>query len=177
MASDPPSESRERPSLVIERTYGASPEEVWQAWTDPQALSKWFGPEETQSVLQAETDVRTGGRYHIVFVTSDGEHHDVSGVYREVQPPRKLVFTWAWRSTPERESLVTILLEPSGAGTRLVFRHDQFFDQAARDNHERGWAGTFRKLDRFLTARSVGRMKGVAARMIGVTCLHRRSRA
>jgi uncharacterized protein YndB with AHSA1/START domain len=150
MASQPADGDPERPSLVIERTYDAAPEEVWQAWTDPQALSRWFGPEETQAVLEVEVDVRKGGRYHIAFVTSDGERHDVGGTYREVEFPRLLSFSWAWRSTPERESLVTIRFEPAGAGTRLVFRHEQFFDQLARDNHERGWSGTFRKLDRFL---------------------------
>ena len=155
MASDPAGESRQRPALTIERTYGAPPEKVWQAWTDPQALMKWFGPEETASVLLAELDVKVGGRYHIVFVTHDGEHHDVSGVYREVLPYRRLVFTWAWRSTPERESLVTIVLQPSDAGTGLVFRHEQFFDEAARQGHERGWSGTFRKLERFLDARMI----------------------
>ena len=159
MASDSASRSRERPSLTIERIYDASPEEVWQAWTDPQALTKWFGPQETESVSRAEVDVQAGGRYHIEFATSDGEHHDVSGVYREVQWLRKLVFTWAWRSTPERESLVTILLEPAGTGTRLVFRHEQFFDEAARDNHERGWSGTFRKLDRYLQASPASRRR------------------
>jgi len=149
MASDAAGQP-ERPQLVIERTYDAPPEAVWQAWTDPQALTRWFGPEETQSVLAVELDARVGGSYHIAFVTSDGERHDVGGVYREVQAPRLLSFTWAWRSTPERESLVTIRIEPSGAGSRLVFRHEQFFDQVARDNHERGWSGTFRRLERFL---------------------------
>ena len=61
--------------------------------------------------LRAEADVRVGGRYRIVVRTPDGEEHDVSGVYREVVPNEKLVFTWAWRSTPERESLVTIALK------------------------------------------------------------------
>ena len=140
----------ERPSLTIERTYDAAPEVVWQAWTDPQALSKWFGPEETQAVLDVDIDVKVGGRYRIAFVTGDGERHDVGGIYREVRFPSLLSFTWAWRTTPERESLVTIRLEPAGGGTRLVFRHEQFFDQAARDRHEGGWSGTFRKLDRFL---------------------------
>ena len=74
----------------------------------------------------------------------------LGGIYREVRFPSLLSFTWAWRTTPERESLVTIRLEPAGGGTRLVFRHEQFFDQAARDRHEGGWSGTFRKLDRFL---------------------------
>jgi uncharacterized protein YndB with AHSA1/START domain len=143
-------ESRESAGLAIERTYDASPQEVWQAWTDPQALMRWFGPEDTGSMLGADLDVREGGRYRIRFTTTDGEHHEVGGEYREVQPPHKLVFTWSWRSTPERESLVTLLFQPAGAGTHLVFRHERFFDEAARQGHARGWAGAFGKLDRYL---------------------------
>jgi uncharacterized protein YndB with AHSA1/START domain len=69
----------------------------------------------------------------------DGEEHDVSGVYRKVVPNQELVFTWAWRSTPERESLVTILIKPDGDGTLFTLTHEQFFDETARDNHNKGW--------------------------------------
>jgi uncharacterized protein YndB with AHSA1/START domain len=142
--------SAEKPSLSLTRTYPVSPEKVWRAWTDPQALKKWFGPGETSNVELADLDVRTGGRYHIRFRTPDGEDHDVSGVYREVVENRKLVFTWAWKTTPDRVSLVTVSLRPQGGGTEFAFRHEQFFDQAARDRHEQGWSGTFVKLERFL---------------------------
>jgi uncharacterized protein YndB with AHSA1/START domain len=91
-----------------------------------------------------------GGRFHVVFQTLDGEQHDVSGVYREVQPHRKLVFTWAWKSTPERESLVTLTFRSSGTGTEFKVLHEQFFDVAARDRHEYGWTGSLAKLGRFL---------------------------
>ena len=146
----PATPAKERPSLTLRRRYPVAAEKVWRAWTDPQALKAWFGPEEIVSVPIAEVDLRVGGRFRVTMLAADGETHDVSGVYQELVPNRKLVFSWAWRSTPERESLVTILLAPVGAGTRLVFRHDQFFDQAARDNHERGWSGTFVKLDKYL---------------------------
>ena len=63
--------------------------------------------------------MRIGGRYHMVMKSPDGEEHDVSGVYREVIPQRKLVYTWAWKSTPERESLVTVELRAAGGGTDL----------------------------------------------------------
>lgn len=144
------SSTQERPSLGIIRRYPVAPEQVWRAWTEPQALSRWFGPGDTGSVTRAELDVRLGGRYRIVFGTPDGEEHDVSGVYQEVLENRKLSFTWAWKSTPERVSLVTIELRAIAQGTEMDFRHDRFFDQQARDNHERGWARTFAKLDRFL---------------------------
>jgi uncharacterized protein YndB with AHSA1/START domain len=104
-------------------------------------------------VTRAELDVRVGGRYDIGFRTENGEEHGVSGVYQEVTPPDRISFTWAWQSTPERVSVVTIELHSTeDGGTRLDFRHDRFFDRAARDNHERGWSGTFQKLERFLRA-------------------------
>jgi uncharacterized protein YndB with AHSA1/START domain len=142
----------QKPSLSITRRYPVAPEKVWRAWTDPQALSHWFGPGERDSVARAELDVRAGGRYLIAFHTPDGEQHEVSGSYEDVVENRKLSFTWAWKSTPERVSLVTIELRPTAQGCELNFRHERFFDQQARDNHERGWTGTFAKLDEFLTA-------------------------
>jgi uncharacterized protein YndB with AHSA1/START domain len=60
------------------------------------------------------------------------------------------VFTWAWISTPERISQVSLSFEPSGSGTQLTLLHEQFFDMAARDGHERGWTGTMEKLARYL---------------------------
>ena len=147
MAQSP---TQDRPSLTITRQYAVAPEKVWRAWTEPQALSRWFGPAQTEEVTRAELDVRAGGRYHIAFRTSDGEQHDVSGIYQEVVPLRRLSFTWAWQSTPDRVSLVAIELETKDGGCELRFRHDRFFDQQARDNHERGWTGTFTKLDEFL---------------------------
>jgi uncharacterized protein YndB with AHSA1/START domain len=146
------SSTQDKPSLRISRSYPVAPEKVWRAWTEPQALSRWFGPDNTDSVTRAELDVRVGGSYRIAFRTKDGEEHGVSGVYQEVVENRKLAFTWAWKSTPERVSLVTIELRPTAQGTEMDFRHDRFFDQAARENHERGWMATFAKLDRFVLA-------------------------
>ena len=143
------SQLKEKPFLSLTRHFAAVPEKVWLAWTDPEALKHWFGPDEGQVSL-AQTDVRVGGRFHVVFSTLDGEEHDVSGIYREVQPHRKLVFTWAWKSTPERESLVTLTFSPSAGGTEFNVLHEQFFDVAARDRHEFGWTGALVKLSRFL---------------------------
>jgi uncharacterized protein YndB with AHSA1/START domain len=139
----------QRPSLSLTRIYGVPPENVWHAWTAPEALKRWFGPDEGKVSL-AETDVPVGGRYRVIFHTLDGEQHDVGGVYREVQPNRKLVFTWAWKSTPERESLVTLTFRPTGRGTEFNLLHEQFFDAAARDQHESGWTGGLGKLEQFL---------------------------
>jgi uncharacterized protein YndB with AHSA1/START domain len=135
------------PRLAIVRRYPVAPEKVWRAWTDPQALVRWFGPGEPDSVTLAEIDLRVGGSYHVVFHTPDGEDHDVSGEYLEVDAPRRLVFSWAWKSTPERISRVALDLRAVAGGTELSFLHDRFFDLAARDNHERGWMPTSDKLE------------------------------
>jgi len=108
-----------------------------------------MGPGEVK-VLRAECDPRVGGRYRWIMQSPDGEQHDVSGVYREVVPGEKLVFTWAWKSTPERESLVTLTFKPDGGGTLMTLTHAQFFDEQARDHHRGGWQGAMDKLDKFL---------------------------
>jgi uncharacterized protein YndB with AHSA1/START domain len=136
-----------KPSLTLERRLEASPAAVYAAWSDPAQLARWFGPD-GGPVLSAETDVRVGGRYRIIFCTEDGEEHDVSGTYREVVPDEKLTFTWMWRTMPERVSLVTVALKGEGEGTLLTLTHEQFFDEGARDRHREGWAGTLDKLQR-----------------------------
>jgi len=138
-----------KPSLILKRRLNAPPSKVYGAWTDSAKIWHWFGPADTE-ILRAETDVRVGGRFRIVFRGPDGEEHDVGGIYREVVPDQKLVFTWAWRSTPERESLVTVALKRDGDGTLLTLLHEQFFDEAARDRHGRGWNGTLDKLESYV---------------------------
>jgi len=138
-----------KPSLTLKRRFNAAPAKVYAAWTDPTKIALWFGPD-SGKVQSAETDVCVGGRYTVVFFTEDGEEHHVSGVYREVVPNEKLVFTWAWRSTPERESLVTVLVKPDGDGTLFTLIHEQFFDEAARDRHQYGWTGSLNKLEKHL---------------------------
>ncbi|MCR8961393.1 SRPBCC domain-containing protein [Variovorax sp. S2] len=146
----PAAPATERPSLTLRRHYPVAAEKVWRAWTDPQALKAWFGPEEIVSVPLAEVDLRVGGRFRVTMLAADGETHDVSGVYQELVPNRKLVFSWAWRSTPERESRVTVRIEPDGNGCELVLMHEQFFDEVARDGHEHGWTGAMVKLEQWL---------------------------
>jgi uncharacterized protein YndB with AHSA1/START domain len=138
----------ERPSLTLTRRFRAKPEKVYAAWTDPESLIRWFATSQAKpGSLQADLDVRVGGHYRISFTGESGEYFEVGGVYREVVPNQRLQFTWAWHSTPERESLVTIDITPDAAGTLLIFNHAQFADETARDNHKRGWSEFFDKLE------------------------------
>ncbi len=138
-----------KPSLTIKRRLNAPPAKVFAAWTDPEKVKRWMGPGEVK-VLAVESEPRAGGRYRWLMRAPSGEDHDVSGVYREFVPDRKLVFTWAWKTTPERESLVTVDLKPDGDGTLLTLTHEQFFDEEARDRHRHGWEGAMDKLASFV---------------------------
>jgi uncharacterized protein YndB with AHSA1/START domain len=123
-----------RPSLTLKRRLHAPPEKVYAAWTDPKKIARWFGPSQVQAgSVHAVIDARIGGRFRISFTNGDGEHHEVGGVYRE-----------------ERESLVTVSLKADGGGTLLTLHHEALFDQAARDDHERGWNAALDKLEKYL---------------------------
>src|SRR5215207_4780664 len=107
-AESPQARPLEKPSLTLKRRINAPPAKIFAAWTDPEKLAQWFGPADTVAgSASAELDVKVGGRY------------------REVTPDQRLVFTWAWRSTPERESLVSVALRPDGAATMLTLTHEQ----------------------------------------------------
>jgi uncharacterized protein YndB with AHSA1/START domain len=139
----------QRPSLTITRRLGASPQKVYAAWTQAENLIQWFAAQAKPGSVKADLKVRVGGRYRISFIDEkSGEYHEVGGLYREVVPDARLQFTWAWHSTPERESLVTIEFKPDAGGTLMIFRQEQFADQAARDNHERGWNKFFDVLEK-----------------------------
>jgi uncharacterized protein YndB with AHSA1/START domain len=137
-----------KPSLTLKRRLNAPPAKVFAAWTDPEKVKRWMGPGEIKAV-SAECDLRTGGGYRWVMQSPAGEIHDVSGVYREVIPNEKLVFTWAWKSTPERESLVTVLIKPDGDGSLLTLTHEQFLDDDARNRHQQGWSAALDKMEKF----------------------------
>jgi uncharacterized protein YndB with AHSA1/START domain len=139
-----------KPSLTVKRRLNAPPAKVYAAWTDPEKIARWFAPANAKTgSVQADIDARIGGSFRISFSTDD-EYCEVGGVYREVVPNQRLVFSWAWHSTPERESQVTISLKPDGDGTLLTLHHEQFFDSAARDSHERGWTGMLDKLEKYI---------------------------
>ncbi len=140
--------TQERPSLSIVRKLDAAPAKVWRAITEPEMLKKWMAPSDDFKIPVAEAELRIGGRYHIIMNAPDGQVHDVSGVYREIVPNKKLAYTWAWKSTPERESIVTIELRAAGSGTELTLKHEQFADAEARDRHQHGWMGCLARLEK-----------------------------
>ena len=143
-----------RPSLTLRRTFAASPEKVWRAWTDPKALKLWFKPD-AFSVLAAEADARVGGRFRVLMKDPEGREYDVGGVYRDVVPGRRLVMTWSWKDQPGEESLLTVTLRPSRSGTELELRHEGYLDREAPvKTHEEGWNGALDQLAALLRSMS-----------------------
>lgn len=134
-------------SLSIVRHLRASPERVFEAWTDPKIMTKWFCPSPTFTVPIAEADLRVGGRYHVVMKEPDGKVHDVSGVYREIVKNKRLVFSWAWASEPTQETQVTIELRQLDEATELTLTHDRFATETSRDMHLQGWSGCLGNLE------------------------------
>jgi uncharacterized protein YndB with AHSA1/START domain len=133
-------------SLTIVRRIKASPETVFTAFTQPAQIAQWWGPD-AGPVLLAETDLRVGGQFRVRFRMLDGTEHESSGVYREMDPPKRLAMTWLWQGEDTAESLVTVDLRPLEDGTELTFTHSRLPTLASRDGHLEGWNDALDKLE------------------------------
>lgn len=130
-------------SLRIERSYDAAPEEVFDAWTTPEVLRRWWAVHPDGSTPVAEVDLREGGRYRLSMEGPDGERHTVRGEYSEVDRPHRLVYSWQWELDAGGlgpASTVTVEFRAEGERTRVVLEHTGLPDAASRDRHAQGWA-------------------------------------
>ncbi len=145
-------ETRTEITLNLTRTYSAPREEVFRAWTEPEALKRWFAPSDEFSTPIAEVDLRVGGAYRIGMKPPDQEDmFIVVGTYREVQPPERLVFTWSWEEGMDvGETLVTVEFRDLGGSTEVVLTHELFPNEQARDKHNEGWSGCLERLEKIL---------------------------
>lgn len=139
-------------ALRIEREFAVPPERVFDAFTDPGQVAQWWGPE-GMTCPHCDVDARPGGRYRTCIRQPGGAELWVGGVYREVERPRRLVFTWAWETdgVPGHEMLIALSFEPTPNGTRLALLQTNFANADARDRHEHGWISSFNCLDAFLS--------------------------
>jgi uncharacterized protein YndB with AHSA1/START domain len=137
--------------LHLERTLDARPETVFAAFVEPEKLTSWWGPAGF-TAPGVELDVREGGRYRIRMQPPDAEAFHLRGRYREVDPARRLVLTFAWEEPDpdDRETVVTLTFLEHDGGTKVVLDQGPFSTEGRRALHEAGWSESFDRLRRFL---------------------------
>jgi len=133
-------------TLVIKKTFKVSKKQLFDAWTQPEMMEKWFFVGENWSA-KSTTDLKVGGSYKNVMNTDEKETHEVYGTYKEVSPYDKLVFTWD--SPMAAGTVVTLDFKEQGDGTELTLTHDLFKDTQSRDDHNKGWTGCLNNLEKF----------------------------
>src|SRR5712691_11456362 len=138
--------------LEIKRFINAPRDRVYAAWTNPAQLKEWFGPENVQT-RDLIADARVGGEFRWDLINSEGEEMTVRGEYRELQPGKKIVFSWQWLDDEDWEnqiSIVTVELFDREGGTELRLTHEQLPNEQSRDGHTRGWNSALDKLEEFV---------------------------
>jgi len=133
--------------LTITRTFAAPREKVFRAWTEAEALKQWWAAGEGFTTPIAEVDLRVGGHYRLGMKPPDKDVvYVVGGVYREIQPPARLVYTWAWEGSDWPETVVTVEFRDRGGSTEVVLTHEPFVDAKVRAEHLAGWTGCLDRL-------------------------------
>ena len=138
-------------ALHLETLVRAPRERVFAACVEPDALARWWGPAGF-TVPDVDLDVRGGGRYRITMQPPEGQAFHLRGRYSEVDPPRRLVYTFEWEEPDpdDQETVVTLSFHEDRDGTRLVLVQSPFATEARYALHEAGWTETFERLERFL---------------------------
>jgi len=131
-------------AVVVRRTIAAPPEDLFDAFLDPEALAAWMRPNAIRSTV-AQVEPRVGGRYHIVMHSDSGPLPH-TGVYRVIDRPKRLVFTWHSKGTDQKETLVTVDFLKAGANTEVVVTHEML-PESARPSHAKGWTSGLEHLD------------------------------
>jgi uncharacterized protein YndB with AHSA1/START domain len=141
--------------LVITRVIDAPRSLVFKAWTQPEHIARWWGPQDFTTIY-CEMDIRVGGAYRFGMRSPQGTERWKRGVYREIVEPERIVFTFTWENpaddVPHHELLTTVTLDEVGAKTRLTLRQGPFTAARHRDSHGSGWTSTFERFAEYLAS-------------------------
>ncbi len=134
-------------TLEMVRDLPVVPARVIAAFSDPDELAKWFGPEGF-SVGSLDFDLRLGGTYRIEMQPPEGDHFYLGGEFREVDPPDRLAFTFVYEDPDpdDVENLVELSFRDRGESTEVVFTQGPFKTEARRELHRNGWTDSFDRL-------------------------------
>jgi uncharacterized protein YndB with AHSA1/START domain len=141
-------------ALELEHRYAAPREQVFEAWTNPEVLKRWWAAAPTWETPLAEVDAREGGSYRLSMRTDEGDVHTVRGEFTEVSPPERIAYTWSWEEGPEpamagsESSLVVVEFAEDGDGTLVKLTHTGFANEQIRELHVQGWEAVLANLER-----------------------------
>lgn len=137
-------------ALRIERTYAASAEDVFDAWTSAEVMRRWFHVAPDWETPVAEVDLRVGGQVRVVMRKPDGSENGARGEYREIERPRRLVMAWAFDDRPGNEQLIELTFSESAGTTTVVMLNSGIEGEERRAGQDRGWRGCLAELERML---------------------------
>ncbi len=137
-------------TLLIERTFQAPAQAVFDAWTSEEVMRRWFHGEHHWETPEARVDLRLGGNVRVVMRDPDkGTEYGGGGHYTEIDPPRRLVFTWTW-DDDERETLIELDFEEAEGATTVRLTHNNLSDRESVVSHEGGWSAALDNLQQVL---------------------------
>lgn len=134
-------------TLELKRTLKAPVAKVFKAWTDPEQMVKWLGCATTESV-KVQQDFRVGGEYRFEIVLGDGQTVAMFGTYFEIEPNRRIVYSWSNSSKMHaaKDTIVRVEFIDHGDTTELILNHSKFQTPVAVEGHSMGWTSS---LDKF----------------------------
>jgi len=138
-------------TLEIKRVLPAAPSVVFRAFSVPDELAKWWGPEGF-AVPSLEFNPRVGDTYRIEMQPPEGDAFYLTGEFNEVDPPAQLAYTFVWEDPDpdDVENLVELSFRDRGKSTEVVITQRFFKTEARRELHRNGWADSFDKLEQFI---------------------------
>jgi uncharacterized protein YndB with AHSA1/START domain len=125
----------------IERTFAASAEDVFDAWTSPEVMRRWFHVYPDWETPRAEVDLRVGGRIRVVMRRPDGTEAGGGGEYTLIERPRRLSMLWAFDDEPANEQLIELSFSESDGVTTVLLVNSGISTRERRDGQDRGWSG------------------------------------
>jgi uncharacterized protein YndB with AHSA1/START domain len=137
----------------IERTFEATAEDVFDAWTSPEVIGRWFRPAKGWREAEAEVDLRVGGRVEVVMRTPEGDPVRAGGEYTLIDRPNKLAFTWTFEDDPSNEQMIEIEFTEQDGATTVVFVNSHISEARRRDAQDEGWNACFDEFGRVLASK------------------------
>jgi uncharacterized protein YndB with AHSA1/START domain len=136
----------------IERTFTAAAEEVFDAWTSPEVMRRWFHCEADWQTPEAEVDLRPGGEIRVVMRRPDGTKAEARGEFSVIDRPRRLVMIWTFNDEPSNEQLLELSFSESRGSTTVLLLNSGISTDKRRDGQDWGWRGCLDQLERLLAA-------------------------